>query len=431
MSATKQDFNTLDDAVGTDDYPLSSWLMTQLARNCNRMLSDGLAPFMVQAFENADNNDLDSLHALRINAPSGAWVYIVPRLRGKVAPGTRQLRIRLRLKIDNAKTAYVFAVTNRQPYPRGLDTSTTGVQTFTDAVAGAADDYGPFTVNVEPDELGLADFALVAQTSGLAVDFYGDITGQGERYIDDSTATFSTIDSEAVARDDYWAWGFHVLDFKASRREGGAWQWDNGAASWTELTAIDSATTGAVFGSGPEISDAVYFGLPVPFYGLRIVIGTQGDHTSATVVAEYSTGGAAYSTLTTVQMDIADWLEATGTYFVIWNPPTDWATTNNSGNTRTGFFVRLRLTAADNTGYTTSAAIGASVLRMAWGPERVRDGLATDDAGNTASRLSLVRGVPELTLSERTVYGAYLVGRSDKAWVHGIHVEPVSPPGIT
>lgn len=427
VTATKQSFNTLDDTAATADDAFDAAVQRQLVRNMNSVLADGLAgPYLLDVYDVAASVEEDVTHGLFVNAPVGAWDFLVPRVQGKMPPGSRQLKVRIRAAVAASKTMYVFPVTSRQPFRPALVLGDTGVQSCTDAGAGTAADYGPITVSVRPGPLGRTSFALVAQTTGFTADKSGDTTGIGERWIDDSSQSFSNYTETRALRDPRWLFVCQWAAFGAVDNKGLIYNFDASVPSYTAWTNVDSGLADTVFPVTPAAGDRVLFGWPDAFDGLRLNVSVAGVYGAAAAKWVYW-NGTAWADLNTHLADTTTFA-STGVKRIFWTPPANWARTTNGGSTRNLFFAAVELTTM--TGPITSPQVTTEVvLTRAIGPERVWHGLAADDRGNANARLTTVR--PIMAAGIDPTQASYFAGYADRATIHCVHVEAVGTPGIT
>jgi hypothetical protein len=133
---------------------------------------------------------------------------------------------------------------------------------------------------------------------------------------------------------------------------------DNSAASFTyeRWDATEPGTTGTVpvFTTAPALNDACYFGNDMPWDILLLNVSTAKSGTY-TVVWEYW-NGSSWASVPNLKEGTNDFA-ITGSNFVVWDTPDDWA--ENAVNSRTHYWVRARISA-----FTSSTV--APVLQSAY-----------------------------------------------------------------
>lgn len=119
---------------------------------------------------------------------------------------------------------------------------------------------------------------------------------------------------------------------------------DNSASSFTyeRWDATEAGTTGTipVFTTAPAINDACYFGNDMPWDVLQLNVQTAKNGTY-TIVWEYW-NGSAWASLPNLKEGTNNFA-ITGTNFVVWDTPDDWAL--NTVNSREHYWVRARISA--------------------------------------------------------------------------------------
>jgi len=129
---------------------------------------------------------------------------------------------------------------------------------------------------------------------------------------------------------------------------------DDGGTFSDDTTDFTDAGTAdvALMPATEAVNDAFYIGDAAKFSGIKITLSTAGVGT-AVVYEYYNTKGAWVNLATAhnLQDDSTGLTAGTSTYFITWELPSDWASTevgdeNASG---TGYFVRIRVTTASFT----------------------------------------------------------------------------------
>ena len=123
----------------------------------------------------------------------------------------------------------------------------------------------------------------------------------------------------------------------------------DGAALTDESTAANNATATdtTLLPAVPAQDDAYYFGSTVPFNGVRIDIGTQGEGVWTTIWEYWN--GTAWTNITATDTD-GVFTAAAGNHEVTWTIPTAWVkktvtTTTPAATTALMYFVRARVSA--------------------------------------------------------------------------------------
>lgn len=426
---TNDPFRTLDSTAatgyaGSGDNSLSAPLLHELARNLNHLNQDLVQPCLSRGYEVADpwgDDKATSLHSFRVNAPAGAWTFLVPPTVVRVPPGVTQLELDMHAKLASGSTATIFAMSNAQPFT--LDST---ADAFSLTGDGTEKTYpateGDWRFDVRPDASGYALIAVAAQTSGgtvLAMDAGTDHHIDNSQILrSQSDSTLATFDGTWMRQQDTWIRLEGLTDVVK------AWRFDKSAGTYTELTSLDSTGAGEnVFPSGPGQDDEFIFGAERPFHGAKAVMSTQGD-TVMTVTWQYADSASTWANLTmlTDGDEIGDFDVSTNSngHMSVWDPPTDWIRSTISTDDTELFYAKAKI--ATFTSSSTEAQIDRMWLltptQMPW--TRVLFG---NDVSFATDRYLLAFQQPRFLGDTSST--AYVVARADLLDVYAIHIDPV------
>lgn len=415
MSATKNNpFNTLDSAIGTDDHPLDAFTMRELRRNGNRLLADLQQPILSLAWDLADSDDGSGpkgQNSFKFGAPEGTWTELVA-MTVPIPPGTTEARARVRLKIANGETAYLFPSSDAQHFDPTADTSDSRLWVAVgDGTSKTHPTSGEWTVPVRANSQGLGWFTLHAWVTGYNAD---------GAYVMEPPGVFNSLETEPYSS----TTNFDKLDrwVRAYRQTSGSdiqvWQY-NGSGSPTDVTStLSSSISSTLLFAATTSGEAAYIGTSRPPYGARFNVATAGVGTH-TIAFEYY-NGSTWGALTEIDYDVDDFTEtASSIYANVWEVPDDWTASQPHANMPERYYWRARIS---STGMSSSPS-----LTQIWTLDEVTFGWArVGGYRDTTPKQLFYSGAGDWPNTECVA----LLTQSGEAWLQALHLSPQEPPGF-
>jgi len=360
---------TLDSTLATQSNEWGALPQRELAKNANHITKRGLQPCVSRGYDLEDSwgdRIAESKLSWRVNAPRGAWTFLVPWTPIVVPPGVEQLELDVRAKLANGQSAYIMPITNEQAWNLGLRSTDSDFGVVTLAGSGSAATYpsteGTWRFPIRATSTGENLVAVAVQTTGFTISLMGtarQVTQGG--LIEANDADFPDYGAASVRERDDWARVEGLSDVTE------VWRYDASGPTWTQLTnySSDNGTGDKIFLDPQQVGDIIYFGFVTPPSGMLIDTNVAGGH-SLTVAWEWSTGGTSYSahTFLTNGQQVTAFQESAGTHrFNVWDIPTaGWERTTNGGNTTELYWARARVTAVTSTSATEAQLDYAKAL---------------------------------------------------------------------